>query len=278
MSTNHLTDVQIEAVARQLTEAAETGVAVEQLGVEPADVATAYRMQEASHALHGVALTGWKAGGTSTVAQRLLGIESPVAGRYREDHVLPGPAQIAASEFASAPHLEVEVGFRLLTDVETAPLDAMHLADAVEAFAAIEVVAGRLAAFPMVGGALLVADNVAGARMIVGSTLDLDASGIRSLDTAPVTLEIDGEEVAAGVGADALGHPLAALAWVAGHAAERGTPLRAGELVITGTCTGLVAARDGVMHVGRVGDAEVSVSIREGMSRLVVGGSAMMQP
>jgi len=262
MSTNTLTDAQIEAVARQLAEAAQTCVAVDRLGAEPADTATAYRVQDAGHDVHGDALEGWKVGCTSAVTQELLGVDAPVVGRYRSDHVLTTPAQIAASEFASAPHLEVEVGLRLLADIDAAPLGAMQLADAVEAFAAIEVVAGRLSAFPMVGGPLLIADNVAGARMIVGSTLELAAADIRALDATPVTLTVDGDEVAAGTGADALGHPLNVLAWLAGHAAERGTPLRAGQLVITGTCTGLVAARVGATHVGRVGGAEVSVSVR----------------
>lgn len=262
MSTNELTDAQIEAVARQLAESADTSAAVERLGVEPEDVATAYRIQDAGHRIHGDTLDGWKIGCTSATAQELLGVDGPVTGRYRSDHVLSAPAQISASEFPSTPYLEVEVGLRLLTDVDAAPLDAMQLADAVEAFAAIEVVAGRLAAFPMVGGPLLIADNVAAARMIVGPTLDLDAAGVRALDATPVTLTIDDDDVASGTGADALGHPLTVLAWLAGHAAGRGTPLRAGQLVITGTCTGLNAMRIGATHVGRVGTHEVSVSMR----------------
>ncbi len=256
-----MNDAQIDAVARQLAEAADTRTALEGLGIEPPDVATAYRVQDAGHALHGDPLVGWKAGCTSSMAQQFLGLDDPVAGRYRSDHVLTAPALVSVAEFCTAPHLEVEVGLRLLADIDGVPLDPMQLADAVEAFAAIEVVAGRLAASPMLAGPRLVADNVIGARVIVGDTLDLDPAGIRALDDARVTLTIDGDEVAAGTGADALGHPLAVLAWLAGHAAERGAPLRAGELVITGTCTGLVPARRAARHVGRVGDAEVDLSV-----------------
>lgn len=259
--TTELTDTQIEAVARQLAESTETRIPVETLGAEPADLATGYRIQDSGHRMHDDPLVGWKAGCTSAMAQRFLGVEAPVAGRYRSNHVLDSPALVVASEFVTAPHLEVEIGLRLLADIDGAPLDALHLADAVEAFAAIEVVAGRLSAFPIVGGPALVADNVVGARMIVGPTLDVDVSGIRSLDSTPIRLIIDGEEVAAGTGADALGHPLTVLAWLAGHAADRGAPLRSGELVITGTCTGLVAARLDATHIGRVGNAEVSLAV-----------------
>lgn len=256
-----LTDAQIAGVARQLAASADTRSPIEALGVEPSGIASGYRIQDFGHALHDDPLVGWKAGCTSPTAQKFLGVHSPVAGRYRARHVLLSPAQVAVSEFVTAPHLEVEVGLRLLADIDGEPADPLQLADAVEAFAAIEVVAGRLAAFPMVGAPALVADNVVAARMIVGPTLDLDVAGIRSLDTVPVTLTIDGEEVAAGTGADALGHPLAVLAWLAGHAVERGAPLRSGELVITGTCTGLVPARQGLTHFGRVGDAEVGLSV-----------------
>lgn len=256
-----LTEAQIEGVARQLADSAGNLRAVESLGVEPGSLACGYRIQDVGHRLHGDELVGWKAGCTTAASQKFFGVSSPVAGRYRRRHVLDAPAQVAASEFVTAPHLEVEVGLRLLADIDGAPLDAMQLADAVEAFAAIEVVAARLSAFPMVGAPALVADNVVGARMIVGPTLDLDLAGIRSLDATPIRLIIDGDEVAAGTGADALGHPLAVLAWLAGHAAERGAPLRSGELVITGTCTGLVPARRNAEHVGRVGDVEVGVSI-----------------
>lgn len=258
---NTMTDDQIRAVALQLAEASRTSTPVDALGVDPGTVASGYQIQDAGHTLHDDELVGWKAGCTSAAAQKFLGVSDPVAGRYRSLHVLTAPTSINASEMVTTPHLEVEIGFRLLADVDDAPPDPMQLADSVEVFAAIEVVAGRLAAFPMVPAPQLVADNVVGARMVVGPTLDLDAAGIRGLDTVSVDLEIDGETVASGVGADALGHPLHVLAWLAGHAVERGAPLRAGQLVITGTCTGLVPVRQGVRHTGRVGSAEVSLDV-----------------
>jgi 2-keto-4-pentenoate hydratase len=42
-------------------------------------------------------------------------------------------------------------------------------------------------------------------------------------------------EVGRGIGADVLGHPLDALAWLANHLAARGPGLRAGEFVSTGS-------------------------------------------
>jgi 2-keto-4-pentenoate hydratase len=47
----------------------------------------------------------------------------------------------------------------------------------------------------------------------------------------------DGEEVAAGIGADVLGDPCEAMVWLANELRARGLGLLAGDLVITGACT-----------------------------------------
>lgn len=251
----------IERVARQLSDAAARFQPIDGLDPAPSDLAAGYRIQAAGHALHGEALSAWKAGCTSSAAQHFLKITTPVSGRYRATQILESPASVSMAQFATPPRLEVEVGFCLLVDIDAAPDDPMELAEAVDAFAAIEVVAGRLASFPLLAAPDLVADNVVGGRMIVGPSLDLDTSAIRALDAMAVSLDIDGAEVASGTGADALGHPLHVLAWLAGHAAGFDTPLRAGDLVITGTCTGMVPARAGLRHTGRVGPVCVELDV-----------------
>jgi len=255
-----LSDSDIAAVADQLAQADRDRTAIVALLHEPVDVADGYRIQSAGHREHADELLGWKAGCTSENAQQILQIDAPVFGRYRRDHVERSPTRLSFDRFVSTPHLEVEIGLRLTSDVDEIPPDPLDLSASVEAFAAIEVVAGRLADFPFIGAAQLVADNVASGRMIVGPTLDLDVVGIRSLDATQVELVIGGESVASGTGAAALGHPLRVLRELAVHAAAVGEPLRADALVITGTCTGLVAARSGNDHVGRVGGVEVVVS------------------
>jgi len=46
---------------------------------------------------------------------------------------------------------------------------------------------------------------------------------------------INGKEVSRGTGADVLGHPHNALAWLANHLAAEGKALRAGQIVLTGS-------------------------------------------
>jgi 2-keto-4-pentenoate hydratase len=46
---------------------------------------------------------------------------------------------------------------------------------------------------------------------------------------------INGKEVGRGTGADVLGHPHNALAWLANHLAAEGRGLHAGQIVLTGS-------------------------------------------
>ena len=68
------------------------------------------------------------------------------------------------------------------------------------------------------------------------------------LSAAAVTLQVNGAVIAQGTGAAALGSPLNVAVWLANHLNERGIGVRSGELVTTGTCTGIkpVSAGDSV--------------------------------
>ena len=63
----------------------------------------------------------------------------------------------------------------------------------------------------------------------------LHAAVLRAARAAGGVELINGAEVGHGTGADVLGHPFTALAWLANTLAERGRPLRAGMIVSTGS-------------------------------------------
>jgi 2-keto-4-pentenoate hydratase len=83
------------------------------------------------------------------------------------------------------------------------------------------------------GAPILVADDFFAAGCVLGKAI--------ARSKAPDLLDvvgravINGNEVARGTGADVLGHPHHALAWLANHLAAGGKGLRAGEIVLTGS-------------------------------------------
>ena len=86
----------------------------------------------------------------------------------------------------------------------------------------------------------------------------------RALDlgAAAGRMVINGEAAGEGHGRDALGHPLAALAWLANNLVERGRMLHAGDVVLTGsivTTKLMVAGDEMVTTIDGLGDARLVV-------------------
>ena len=74
---------------------------------------------------------------------------------------------------------------------------------------------------------------------------------------------INGVEAGRGSGADVLGHPHNALAWLANHLAAEGKALRAGEIVLTGSLVKTVWLKAGdevVMELAGLGRVAVTFS------------------
>ncbi len=258
-----LTDSQVDAAASELLAARDERRRLVALDPthRPADVADGYRVQWAGHRLRGAGLGPWKVGATSAAAQAALGVDGPFLGRPEAERVLASGTTLVLDEwFTGPPVIEIEVGLRPLTDLTTLPDDPLELAGSVEFVACIELVNSRYADMGAVGAPSLVADNAVASVILTEAGSTDDVGTIRALDTAPVTLDVDGVRIAKGTGADALGHPLRVLHFAAGLALEQGRLIEAGQLVITGTCTGVVDGTAGQHVLGTIGDRTVEVT------------------
>ena len=114
-------------------------------------------------------------------------------------------------------------------------------------------VASSYTDFTAVGAPQLIADDACADWFLLG---DSAPDGWQTLDLAahPVTAVLNDSYERQGRGGNALGDPRVALTWLVNELSGLGIPLRAGELVTTGTC---------VVPVGiRPGD-EVSASLGE---------------
>lgn len=225
----------------------------------PRSLPEAYAIQARFAALLGSPV-GYKIGYTNPAVQRRFGVPGPISGRLLAERILRSPAELPAA----APLLqaaEPEFALRLAEGLPRAeaPFDRERVAGAIEAVVpSLEIVESRFADWERIGALQTVADNVLGSHWVGGAPARDWTPG--ELETQEVVAYLDGSEVTRGRGANVLGHPLDALAWLANDLAERGDELRAGELVTTGCCTAVVEASPGarvVADFGRFGRVSV---------------------
>jgi 2-keto-4-pentenoate hydratase len=142
--------------------------------------------------------------------------------------------------------IECEFGFRLGRNFpigsETLSIDSIRSAVA-ECFPTIEIAGRRVPPSVPITEVSVIADLCFAVAVVRGPAIphwqELD------LCTLPVTALIDGAVVGSGDGRVVLGNPLAALLWLAEALVERGRSLRQGDLVVTGSCTGIAPIAPG---------------------------------
>lgn len=211
---------------------------LETLGPDaPADEAAGYALQHRLAAAMGaVPPLGFKIGATTKQMQGYLGLTGPAAGFVPAASLHPQDAVLRFADFLHV-GVECEIGVRLGRDLPPGPCTPEQAGAAVaDCFAAIEIVENRYADFRGFGAPALIADQVFHAAGVIAPA----EPGWREIDLGAVQgrFRFDGVERATGFGRDLLGHPFAALAWLAGSGAARAFGgLRAGQLVWLGSVT-----------------------------------------
>ncbi|WP_018182024.1 2-keto-4-pentenoate hydratase [Kaistia granuli] len=236
--------------------------------IRPPDEATAYAVQTRVHqrlsrGRYGRRI-GWKIGCTTPVMQTYLGIPNPCGAGLFEGTTHISGATISAADFRQV-GIECEIAVRLGRDLDPtgAPFRAEDMAGAVDSvMAAIELVDDRYADWRKTDTPTLIADDFFAAGSVLGAPLTLaDAPDLA--EVVGVT-RINGQEVGRGRGADVLGHPFAALAWLANSLAARGDRLRAGEIVLTGSLVETRWLKPGdKVEISITGLGEVTLTVSE---------------
>src|SRR5436190_2629406 len=200
-------------------------------------VADAYAVQLAyvsARMAAGARIAGHKVGCTNPVIQKLFNIDRPDYGHLLDDMVLADGAAISMRTLVS-PRVEPEIAFVLRQPLRGPGVTPVHV---------LLATAGVVPCFEIIDSRIedwrikfvdTVADNGSSARCVLGDRLvPVDQLDLRLLG---VVLECNGEVVATGAGAAALGHPATAVAWLANTLAERGQFLDAGHIVLPGALT-----------------------------------------
>jgi 2-keto-4-pentenoate hydratase len=229
-------EVAIRQATALLIEARRTGVLLEGLppACQPATVAEAEAIQASVIAALGEPIAGWK---VATLNGEVMGGAILVSRCYQS------PVRIAAGSMPLR-GIEAEIAFRFDRDMPAreAAYDYAEVVASVTALAAIEIVDSRFRDYrntPLLDKA---ADCVSNGGFVAG-TLQPDW---RSLDLAKVavTLMIDGKPAVSKIGGHPTGDPLLpAVALV--NARRSGAGVRAGQIMTTGTYTGLTFVEPG---------------------------------
>jgi 2-keto-4-pentenoate hydratase len=219
----------------------------------PQSAEDGYAIQEAFIEAYGQAVAGWKVGATAPASQQMFGVTEPFYGPVLAPLVFASPAEAPAADFPMR-GIECEFAFRLATDFgpREEPYAVDEVAEGVSApIPAFEIVSPRLDHPIKYGAPTAIADcGVNGGLVLGAATLEWDGLDLAAHE---VRLLIDGEQKAAGTGALVLGHPLNVLTWFVNRYTLGGRTLPAGQIVSTGTTTGLVILEPGQTAVADFG-------------------------
>ena len=206
--------------------------------VAPKDEAEGYKVQRALHDLmlpESGSLIGYKIGCTSKVMQQYLDIPHPCGGGVFARGVHESGVRLRAADFVRV-GVECEIAVRIGRDLPASegPFTAEWMMEAIESYLpAIEIVDDRYEKWETLGAPTLVADDFFAAGCVLGAPVARTAAP--DLLVVQGRALINGAEAGCGTGADVLGHPHNALAWLANHLAADGKDLHAGQLVLTGS-------------------------------------------
>jgi 2-keto-4-pentenoate hydratase len=232
--------------------------------IMPNSIEDGYRIQSEVHQLLAPELgprVGYKIGCTSDVMQKYLAIPHPCAGGFAAHAVHQSGAVLKAAAYVRV-GVECEIAVRLATDLvpAAAPFTRESVADSIECYLpAIEIVDDRYVKWETLGAPTLIGDDFFAAGIVLGRPVA--RSAVPDLLAVEGRALINGREAGRGTGADVLGHPHNALAWLANHLASHGTALRAGEVVMTGSLVKTVwlqAGDEATMEFSGLGKVQVT--------------------
>jgi len=201
--------------------------------LEPPTIAAAYDVQDELRKLweprHGP-VAGLKIAVTTKVMQELMGIDHPCGGLIYADNIHASPHRLPMGRYMHVV-LEFELAVRVGRTLEkkATPWSREEVrAEIVEVMPAFELIEDRNAVYKATRPVTLIADNAWNAGIVLGAPVSvpkpLELNGLVGRLTTP-----------AGMREGRTDDPMGALAWCANLAADRGRPLEAGQVVITGS-------------------------------------------
>lgn len=262
----------VEAAALELYDAEKTRKQVRPLTLRHPDMTMddAYSVQSAwvkrKREEDGDHVTGYKIGLTSRAMQMAMNIDTPDFGVLLNSMDFPNRGTINASDFCD-PRIEVELAFVMKERLFGDELSVEEVLDATDyVVPALELIAARsFRTDPETGYTRTVLDTISDNAANAGYVLGDERFDARSIDLrwSGAILYVNGEVEETGLAAGVLDHPAKGISWVCKRFAPHGIALEPGQVVLSGSFTRPVVAKNGdrfVADYGSLGTVEINFS------------------
>jgi 2-keto-4-pentenoate hydratase len=206
---------------------------------------------------------GYKAGLTSAAMQNMFGVDTPDYGPVMASTIRGDGSSVSLDAFI-APKVEAEIVFRLAEPLAGPGVTVRQAYAAIgAAMAGLEIVDSRIENWR-----IRLADTIADLASNGAAVFGRAVTPSPDLDYRLVGMVFsrNGELVATGAGAAALGDPVAVVAWLANVLGEHGIALEAGQVIMTGALHAAVPLSPGdtfTAEFDRLGSITLHIDGRE---------------
>jgi 2-oxopent-4-enoate/cis-2-oxohex-4-enoate hydratase len=237
----------IERLGDELYQALTTRQVIEPLTSRHADITIedAYHIQQrmiARRIEKGERVIGKKIGVTSAAVMNLLGVHQPDFG-YMLDGMIYNEGESIPMDTLIQPKAEGEIAFMMKKDLMGPGVTAADVLAATEGvITCFEIVDSRIRDWK-IKIQDTVSDNASCGVFVLGDRL-VDPRSV-DLTTCGMVLEKNGELACTGAGAATLGNPVNAMVWLTNTLGRLGIPLKAGEIVLSGSLGPMIPVKAG---------------------------------
>ena len=206
----------------------------------------------------GAKIIGKKIGVTSKTVQDMLNVHQPDFGYLTDDMAYSQGEEMPISEKLIQPKAEGEIAFILKKDLIGPGITNADVLAATECvIPCFEIVDSRIEDWN-IKIQDTVADNASCGLFVLGDKA-VSPSKV-DLSTCGMVVEKNGQIISTGAGAAALGSPVNCVTWLANTLGQFGIPLKAGEVILSGSLVPLEPVKAGdfmSVSIGGIGNASV---------------------
>ncbi len=255
--------LEIENIANKIWQAQESKIPIEPIRelIGESNIDLAYQIQQfnVKRVLNsGGVRVGAKIGLTSFSVQQQLGVDQPDFGILFKHTEIPNKGSVNTLDILQ-PKAEAEIAFILNNDITEKITETTQLIPFIEAIcASIEIVGSRIENWN-IRITDTVADNASASHFVLSDkrrkSVGFDFEGCE------MQLFKNGNLVSEGKGSACLGNPLNAVQWLANTMIDFGTPLKSGDVILSGALGPMVNVISGDLIQATVaGLGEVSLT------------------